>query len=477
MKHRSLRETLSKLPVNIQKKIQKLGFDTVDGAARAFVHSVGLRFKAADWMNDFSPDCDVLEGLVDSFSFSENDHTTTHFTPFVEKILVPQGARICVIGDVHGDVAYLVDVLEQLQEQGFLDGDYRLTDPSVYIALVGDYTNRNPHSVEVMLVLFYLYRNNLGRVFLLRGNHEYVISVRAIYDLYQQFVVEGRQDSIASGAVIKHALLAEMAEKFSYYQFPDLLYWFDFLPLAVYVGCYDDVVKNFTYIKLCHGGIEPGYNPKDFLESQTRFQLLRSLNRGSVFDQITQQNDLQGAEQEFSAMLTRLDELGLHAYTKSFLSGHPDIDLSVPHNPRKLRLGMQWNSFLTEGNDEIFIASSMRHRNLLFGKALTNYFLKRASTTGHQLVGIIRGHQHLDDIDPAIGLNSPMLSTLRSSHGIVRQWNGMVYTMGDGGSATGWQAFIIVTTGKRTQDWTATHFYRNDVGCDFEQIVYPYLNF
>ncbi len=468
MKHAKLSTLVKRLPAEIQKKFDTMSFEAVDEAAHRFVHSVGLRFKAGDWLNELMPPRELLEGDVTKFEFFEHVHSTSHFVPFVEKALVPQGSRLCIIGDVHGDIAYLIDVLGELQRQGVLDEEYRLIDPTVHIVFLGDYTNRNAHGVEVMLVLFYLYRHNMGRVFLLRGNHEYAISTRVMYDQYQQFYSENNREVVHKHDVpSKDSLIAEMSHKFSLYNFPNLLYWFDFLPLAAYIGCYDEQARQIDYISLCHGGIEPGYNATHFLSSQARFERLVQLDRSKALRELISNNNIPNATQTFEVLFKRLQDIGMHAFVDSYIEDKA-VDLMKNHSPLKLRIGMQFNSFLTDNNDAIACASSQRHRNLLFGRELTRYFLEQGDTAGHRVISIIRGHQHLDEHDPVVGLDSPMLTQLRQRQGIVRQWDGMLYTMGDGGSATGWQAFLIVTTGKSLQEWTATHYFRADTELPFE---------
>ena len=475
MKQKKLSQLVGRLPEKIQQKIKNLSFEPVDEAAKRFVHSVGLRFKAGEWLAGFLPSSASLEGDVSDFEFFEHHHSTSHFLPFTEKVVMSQGSKVCIIGDVHGDLEYLTDVLAQLQTQGLLEQDYQLIDPTAYIALVGDYTNRNPHSVEVMLVLFYLYRHNLGRVFLLRGNHEYAISTRVVYDLYQQFLGDRSLETAHGGVAIKHALIAEMSKKFSLYSFPDLLYWFDFLPLATYLGAYDEKARQFMYMTVCHGGIEPGYSAASLLSGPAKFERLKMLDRAAALKKLKEANILPAVDELFSAMGRRLRDIGMGAFVDSFTFQHGPVDLTREQNPRKVRLGMQWNSFLTENNGNLPLATSQRHRNFLFGEALTRYFLEQSSAPGHKVISIIRGHQHLDDVDPSIGLDSPMLSLLRENEGMVRQWKGMVHTLGDGGSATGWQAFLIVTTGKTLEEWTTTHYYRADLEQPFESKTLPFI--
>ena len=478
MSHTKLGALLGRLPVKLQKKIKEMSFEVVDEAACRFVHSVGLRFKAGDWLHGNMPHSTMLEGDVTEFKFFEDNHTTTHFTPFVEKVVVPPGSKICVLGDVHGDLEYVIDVLEDLQRQGFIDKEYHCIDPSVYLVFLGDYTNRNHNSIEVMLLIFYLYRHNLGRVFLLRGNHEYAISSRVVYDLYQNFLSDRSGDEAVhrQSAINKDALIAEMGRKFSMYQFPNLLYWFDFLPLAAYIGCYDESAQQVQYISLCHGGIEPGYDAAPFLSSESRFELIQSLDRSVAIQNLIDHKIVSNAATTIDHMFGRLRDIGMQGFVETFTGSNNVVDLTQQHNPRRLRLGMQWNSFLTGNNTEIPFASSQRHRNFLFGRELTEYFFEQDAARGHRVVSMIRGHQHLDDLDEAAGLDSPMLSQLREQKGIVRQWGGMVHTMGDGGSATGWQAFMVVTTGKALSEWKSQHHFRMNVKKQFETIEHSLLD-
>lgn len=467
-----LGDLMARLPRQLQEEIQNISFKGVDDAARRFVHAVSQTFREASWLHDQRPSQEVLRGDVDAFSFDEHNHVTSLFTPFVERVEVSIGSNICILGDIHGDLHYLVSVLEELQQQGMLDADYRLLDTTSYIGFVGDFTNRGTSSIEVMLVIFYLYQKNLGKVFLLRGNHEYVSSARYIYEMHLEFLKQGG-DPLRHDSAVKQAVIAQMHQKLECYNFPDLLYWFDFLPMAVYIGSKEEHSSRLNYMMLCHGGLELGYDPKPFLASDARYECIQKLVRNPALQRLALL-DKQYPYDFFVMMLERLTKIGMQAFVDSFLTQESGLDLQQERNPHRVRLGMQWNSFLTENDDLLPLATSQRHRNLLFGKQITAHLLRDSSTTQHELINVVRGHQHLDDSDPEIGLHAPMLSLLRQNQGVVRQWDGMVYTMGDGGSVTGWQAFLMITVGKDKEAWRATHYFRpsetmhfNSADCSF----------
>jgi hypothetical protein len=297
-----------------------------------------------------------------------------------------------------------------------------------------------------------------------------------LYDAHQQFIQERSSDPNHPGHYLKDTLIGQMSRSFSLYNFPDLLYWFDFLPISVYIGGFDDVAQKYHYLNVCHGGLEPGYSPLALLTSDARFERIKVLERNRAIQQVIAAGVVDGGAERFAALFERLADIGLTDFAASYTQEGYVVDVTQRHAPRQLRLGMQWNNFLTQNNDQIDVASSVRHRNLLIGRELTRYFLQRDSTAHHEVISIMRGHQHLDDKDDLLGVDSPMLSQLRQQCGVVRQWGGAVYTMGDGGSASHWQAFVVVTTAATAQEWRRTHYFRKSVDEPFTSIIGPFVD-
>jgi serine/threonine protein phosphatase 1 len=81
----------------------------------------------------------------------------------------PQGQRAYVVGDVHGRL----DLLEQLLEKIHRDLEDR-RPPKVLVAFLGDLIDRGPHSAQVVERLR-TYRHDGVRPIFLLGNHEEVL--------------------------------------------------------------------------------------------------------------------------------------------------------------------------------------------------------------------------------------------------------------------------------------------------------------
>ena len=103
---------------------------------------------------------------------------------YIEKLNIQNGATVFVRADLHSDLNSLMAQLKLLQQEGFLDSEYRCVPP-FHMIFVGDYMDRGVNDVEVMTLLSLLRLRNPSSVHLLRGNHEDV-------DLQQKYSTEAR---------------------------------------------------------------------------------------------------------------------------------------------------------------------------------------------------------------------------------------------------------------------------------------------
>lgn len=87
-----------------------------------------------------------------------------------EPMLVPVHGDAKVFGDIHGQ---LVDLFALFREHGFPSNRRGGDVESVSYIFDGDFVDRGPQQVEVMLLLLSLKVAFPGRVVLLRGNHEF----------------------------------------------------------------------------------------------------------------------------------------------------------------------------------------------------------------------------------------------------------------------------------------------------------------
>jgi hypothetical protein len=82
--------------------------------------------------------------------------------PNTTKITINEKDRIAVVGDIHGQLADLLYILDQSG----------LPSKNNHYIFNGDFVDRGPYGVEVMCILMALYLSNPGQVTLNRGNHE-----------------------------------------------------------------------------------------------------------------------------------------------------------------------------------------------------------------------------------------------------------------------------------------------------------------
>ncbi|QQR49286.1 metallophosphoesterase [bacterium] len=463
----SLPNIVRKSKSEVLKNLRAVTYEDFDEAAKEFVRQSALRLRAGNWLYDTLPTEDFLDGEVGDFKILEEAKAHRFFTPFVVKKIFEPGTRIAVIGDVHGDLESLVVILNDLQRQGLLDEEYHVIAEDFVIMFLGDYSNYMPHSVEVVRLLFYLHRVNFGKVFLMRGNHEYALCNKA---LYEQYATIGQQDLGE-----RYSLIEEFAEKFGIYYYPDLLYWYDYLPLSYYIGCTNEKDSVTNFIKFSHSGIEIGFNPQQLLVTRdVRFELIEEINRHNALQKILTEKSLSHLHKRIKEVFSYLKKTPL----KSLAATYTDkgvIYLNSAENLSAKKLGMHWNNFLTESEDSGF-AASLKYQSLYFGKEITEYFLQNLSDgPGINIAAIMRSHQHFNDKDAAINFKSSMLDKLIENKGYVRQWDGMVHTVGDVGFTSGYNSYVIVQLEQALPEWSVTHFSKKNSEAVFKQTTQAML--
>ena len=89
--------------------------------------------------------------------------------------------------------------------------------------------------------------------------------------------------------------------------------------------------------------------------------------------------------------------------------------------------------------------------------------MQQASSDTVTLYSIIRAHQHLNETIQELGLHITMLDDTRSGKGMVRQWGGLVYTLGASSGISGVQSFIMLDCARQT----VCHYYKQPGLSDF----------
>ena len=287
------------------------------------------------------------------------------FEPFAEKIVLPPGAKVFLQGDLHGDIRSLLAVLGRLQEQKRLDG-FALADPALHIVFHGDYTDRGLYGVEVLYTLLRLKLANPDRVHFARGNHEDV-SLVSRYG----FLAEGRAKYGAEFDATK------------------LLRAYDFLPAVIYLGTGTD------FVQLCHGGMEPGFNPAPLLSATAthRVQLLGPLRQAGFLRD--NPDGLKGDPASAALAKGRFTDFTPTAPTT------PDV------------IGFMWNDFTVFSDGPAFTHNP--DRAFVYGQPAVRYLLRAAGKDAVKVHAVFRAHQHS-------GVPNPIMRRLIASRGIYRHW-------------------------------------------------------
>lgn len=129
---------------------------------------------------------------------------------------------IIIFGDVHGALHSFVRDLNNLKKKGVIDENLKILNANTYIVANGDFINRAPYSIDCLIVLCLLMKNNPDQVFYVAGNHERD-GTWLDYGLRRELIVRASYDSVQTPPFLE--------------QFLD---FFSTLPEAIYVSGQND---------------------------------------------------------------------------------------------------------------------------------------------------------------------------------------------------------------------------------------------
>ena len=255
------------------------------------------------------------------------------FAPFAQKLEVAPDAEIALYGDMHGDVHSPTQQLTLLYNRGWIDDHFNIVRKNFYMIFLGDYVDRGYHGAEVIYTLLRLKLANPERVFMIRGNHEDVdIQARDGFGFECNFKFE-------QGF---HREIGKI---------------YNLIPVVLYLGC----GNNFA--QCCHGGMEPGYNPTELLNSKHTCNLLGKMKRSKcVCGEIS----------------------GVTKYYTDFTP----TSLMQPYN-----LGFAWSDF--ELDPQLTGVTCRKGRGLIFTKGATQNLLTQQNTGAKTVSFVFRAHQHI----------------------------------------------------------------------------------
>jgi len=230
--------------------------------AQAFVekHRTTDLGEKKSWMEDKALSPDFFDIGKYTYNWLPNGDLVTddYKQAYVQKLTVDSGSTIFFIGDFHGSLHSLLRILWHFVAAGFLANNLEITKKNHYIIFNGDLVDRGRYSIEVLYTILQLKLKNWGKVFILRGNHE-------------DAEISGR-DGLSDELRAKYTAIANP------HQFVAKI--FEFFPMALYLGS----GKDKAFVQCCHGGIEVGYNPENFLAApqEVKFQKLGEVDEKHI---------------------------------------------------------------------------------------------------------------------------------------------------------------------------------------------------
>jgi hypothetical protein len=170
------------------------------------------------------------------------------------------------------------------------------------------------------------------------------------------------------------------------------------MPLAIFLG----KPNSIEYIQCCHGGIEPGFDPKSLLAStgNNRYEWLSQLNRKDWIE--------------------KLPEDIKESIESAQLSGKENFIPECPNSQSNGSIGFMWNDFIVDEGQAI-VCPERNKQVWAFGKRLTQAYNTDVwlKNSRYKIRTIIRAHQH----------NGEMLKKLIENKGVHHLWDGLVFTL------------------------------------------------
>lgn len=162
---------------------------------------------------------------------------------FLIKRDLPAGSKLCVHGDLQGDLKSLLEYLKRLQTEGLLDEQFKCRE-NILLAFLGDYADPGPYSLQVLQLLATLHMENPHQVILLRGNHEHINSHQA----------QCSKDYAFSSHLVEYK--------------EHLTLFYDSMPLAAYIAKRSEKSESRQYVLLSHGVFNLSDDPTQLLENE-----------------------------------------------------------------------------------------------------------------------------------------------------------------------------------------------------------------
>ena len=285
---------------------------------------------------------------------------------YANKIEVNESAKVYIFGDFHSSISSLRKILCKLIQNKVINDRFKIIGDNNYLIFLGDLVDRGPYSLELLSIVLQLKLINKNNVYIINGNHEDFNT----YNRYG-FMIE-LNNEVKNKVKLRNNIMTTLS----------------CLPIAIFLKFGKGKDK---YYQLCHGGIEPKYNPKyDLLNDSNIFILNHRNENGPIINPPDYDgHGLKWSDFDMSEQVSRNSDRGagyVYGYSatekylennnlKAIISGHQDM------TPLGLLIGKNDDKHLAQKNltftryfTKNYPKNPLAHKNL----TLTGYF-----TTNH----------------------------------------------------------------------------------------------
>lgn len=352
------------------------------------------------WLNEQAP-IDMINKIT-SGEIKQPQYPSDHFfcnpfIPYFVKWVIPQGSIYITIGDLHGNIEDLKQIIKNMQNiESFIANIRIFSDPNqmrlcdnVIIIFLGDYMDRGNDALTVITTAALLSLKNPGQVLMIRGNHENIRTNINSYKLTDEINLKMDPEFLGNDTLctkLKDEIIDELGKTY------------EFLPIGACIG-----YNNMHPTKLifhAHACIDPRINYSEFLEYNSENL---THNGGMVLWNLTPENIM--PLQELLPFYQNFvqDAVNMISFLQSALE--------FPY----VASGFLWNDIcMARGN---FLAPNY-DRGTCAIKISTGFiksFLKQFSSENIDFCGLVRGHQSnlvkgfrpVNNITPACLIASP----------------------------------------------------------------------
>jgi hypothetical protein len=316
-----------------------------------FIQNTCILYKSFPWLYDRSVDAKIKSILEWNYRGEMELRTST--LPCIAKLIVQPDAHVEIIGDVHGDMDTIEGIFDSLKHKNLINELMYMPD-NVRIIFLGDLTDRGDFNLQTLASALILSAKNPGKVFLLKGNHEFCISKQSSEVLNEIKKIE--KDGRGRNRLISNTIKV-----------------YELMPVGMILGY--EGQKQMPLFFLAHGGPDIRYDYSDLLNMRgiglcfwmpTSDDLLKTPKIQDLFRQISSR--IAQSAEAVQALELHIRELPAH--------------------------GFLWNDIIDFPCTFPVFKSKRGGSCIALSTVFIQHFLELFTNENVKFVGLIRGHQH-----------------------------------------------------------------------------------